>query len=146
MAAVSAYAQNPSQDATPKSPQSAAPWATQDAPWTMSAQATPGGLKPATAGDYQTKLAAYVLASFQQRDVRSAEAGLKYFVLGALASGMLLYGISLLYGFTGSTTFADIRCASRPDTTHTTSRRLTRFVPVGTLRTRREKHSCRRNR
>lgn len=54
-------------------------------------------------------LAAYVLASFQRRDVRSAEAGLKYFVLGALASGMLLYGISLLYGFTGSTTFADIR-------------------------------------
>jgi NADH-quinone oxidoreductase subunit N len=54
-------------------------------------------------------LAAYVLASFQRRDVRSAEAGLKYFVLGALASGMLLYGISLLYGFTGSTTFVDIR-------------------------------------
>jgi NADH-quinone oxidoreductase subunit N len=54
-------------------------------------------------------LSAYVLASFQRRDVRSAEAGLKYFVLGALASGMLLYGISLLYGFTGSTLFADIR-------------------------------------
>jgi NADH-quinone oxidoreductase subunit N len=50
-------------------------------------------------------LAAYVLASFQRRDVRSAEAGLKYFVLGALASGILLYGISLLYGFTGSTLF-----------------------------------------
>ena len=53
-------------------------------------------------------LAAYVLASFQRKDARSAEAGLKYFVLGALASGMLLYGISLLYGFTGSTQFADI--------------------------------------
>jgi NADH-quinone oxidoreductase subunit N len=53
-------------------------------------------------------LAAYVLASFQRRDNRSAEAGLKYFVLGALASGILLYGISLLYGFTGSTGFADI--------------------------------------
>ena len=53
-------------------------------------------------------LAAYVLASFQRRDNRSAEAGLKYFVLGALASGILLYGISLLYGFTGSTEFADI--------------------------------------
>ncbi|HEX4736748.1 MAG TPA: NADH-quinone oxidoreductase subunit NuoN [Allosphingosinicella sp.] len=53
-------------------------------------------------------LAAYVLASFQRRDDRSAEAGLKYFVLGALASGILLYGISLLYGFTGSTEFADI--------------------------------------
>jgi NADH-quinone oxidoreductase subunit N len=53
-------------------------------------------------------LSAYVLASFQRRDNRSAEAGLKYFVLGALASGILLYGISLLYGFTGSTEFADV--------------------------------------
>src|SRR5215212_2508309 len=53
-------------------------------------------------------LAAYVLASFLRRDTRSAEAGLKYFVLGALASGILLYGISLLYGFTGSTMFGDI--------------------------------------
>jgi NADH-quinone oxidoreductase subunit N len=53
-------------------------------------------------------LAAYVLASFQRTDDRSAEAGLKYFVLGALASGILLYGISLLYGFTGSTMFGDI--------------------------------------
>ncbi len=53
-------------------------------------------------------LAAYVLAAFQRRDNRSAEAGLKYFVLGALASGILLYGISLLYGFTGSTQFGDI--------------------------------------
>jgi NADH-quinone oxidoreductase subunit N len=50
-------------------------------------------------------LSAYVLASFQRRDNRSAEAGLKYFVLGALASGILLYGASLLYGFTGSTQF-----------------------------------------
>ncbi len=53
-------------------------------------------------------LSAYVLASFQRRDARSAEAGLKYFVLGALASGILLYGISLLYGFTGTTLFAGI--------------------------------------
>src|SRR5919107_1855432 len=53
-------------------------------------------------------LASYVLAAFQRTDSRSAEAGLKYFVLGALASGILLYGISLLYGFTGSTEFADI--------------------------------------
>jgi NADH-quinone oxidoreductase subunit N len=56
-------------------------------------------------------LAAYVLASFQRTDTRSAEAGLKYFVLGALASGILLYGISLLYGFTGSTQFHDIAAA-----------------------------------
>jgi NADH-quinone oxidoreductase subunit N len=53
-------------------------------------------------------LSSYVLASFQRRDTRSAEAGLKYFVLGALASGILLYGVSLLYGFTGSTMFGDI--------------------------------------
>lgn len=53
-------------------------------------------------------LAAYVLASFARDDDRSSEAGLKYFVLGALASGMLLYGISLLYGFSGSTQFSEI--------------------------------------
>ncbi len=53
-------------------------------------------------------LAAYVLASFMRQDQRSAEAGLKYFVLGALASGILLYGISLVYGFTGSTLFDEI--------------------------------------
>ncbi|WP_028966971.1 NADH-quinone oxidoreductase subunit NuoN [Sphingomonas phyllosphaerae] len=53
-------------------------------------------------------LAAYVLASFMRQDTRSAEAGLKYFVLGALASGILLYGISLVYGFTGSTLFNEI--------------------------------------
>ena len=56
-------------------------------------------------------LAAYVLASFQRTDSRSAEAGLKYFVLGALASGILLYGISLLYGFTGTTLFGGISAA-----------------------------------
>ncbi|MFZ5793607.1 MAG: NADH-quinone oxidoreductase subunit NuoN [Sphingomonas sp.] len=56
-------------------------------------------------------LAAYVLASFMRRDVRSAEAGLKYFVLGALASGILLYGISLVYGFSGTTLFSSIATA-----------------------------------
>ncbi len=50
-------------------------------------------------------LSAYILASFMRRDARSAEAGLKYFVLGALASGILLYGISLVYGFSGTTLF-----------------------------------------
>ena len=60
-------------------------------------------------------LAAYVLASFQRTDSRSAEAGLKYFVLGALASGILLYGISLLYGFTGTTTFDGIASALGSD-------------------------------
>jgi len=53
-------------------------------------------------------LASYVLASSMRRDTRSAEAGLKYFVLGALASGILLYGISLVYGFTGTTLFGGI--------------------------------------
>ena len=53
-------------------------------------------------------LAAYVLASFMRQDQRSAEAGLKYFVLGALASGILLYGISLVYGFSGSTLFDEV--------------------------------------
>ena len=53
-------------------------------------------------------LASYVLASFMRRDSRSAEAGLKYFVLGALASGILLYGISLTYGFTGTTAYTGI--------------------------------------
>ena len=56
-------------------------------------------------------LAAYVLASYRRSDDRSAEAGLKYFVLGALASGILLYGISLLYGFTGTMSFAGIGAA-----------------------------------
>jgi len=56
-------------------------------------------------------LAAYVLASYRRSDERSAEAGLKYFVLGALASGILLYGISLLYGFTGTTNFTGIASA-----------------------------------
>ncbi|MGZ5932769.1 MAG: NADH-quinone oxidoreductase subunit NuoN [Rhizomicrobium sp.] len=53
-------------------------------------------------------LALYVLASFNRDSLRSTEAGLKYFVLGALSSGMLLYGISLIYGFTGTTEFAGI--------------------------------------
>jgi NADH-quinone oxidoreductase subunit N len=56
-------------------------------------------------------LAGYVLASYRRSDERSSEAGLKYFVLGALASGILLYGISLLYGFTGSMSFTGIAAA-----------------------------------
>lgn len=56
-------------------------------------------------------LAAYVLASILRNDDKSAEAGLKYFVLGALASGILLYGMSLVYGFTGSTSFVGVSAA-----------------------------------
>jgi len=51
-------------------------------------------------------LAAYVLAAFNRNEARSSEAGLKYFVVGALASGILLYGISLVYGFTDTTSFS----------------------------------------
>ena len=60
-------------------------------------------------------LASYVLASILRKDQRSAEAGLKYFVLGALASGILLYGMSLLYGFTGGTDFASVRAGLEGD-------------------------------
>ena len=56
-------------------------------------------------------LALYVLAAFDRDSPRSSEAGLKYFVLGALSSGMLLYGISLVYGFTGTTTFSGVAAA-----------------------------------
>ncbi len=50
-------------------------------------------------------LSLYVLAAFNRDNAKSSEAGLKYFVLGALSSGMLLYGISMIYGFTGTTEF-----------------------------------------
>ncbi len=60
-------------------------------------------------------LALYVIAAFKRDDVRSSEAGLKYFVLGALSSGMLLYGASLLYGITGSTGYVEIAAAAKAD-------------------------------
>ena len=50
-------------------------------------------------------LALYILASIDRDNLRSSESGIKYFVLSALSSGLLLYGCSLLYGFTGSTNF-----------------------------------------
>ena len=53
-------------------------------------------------------LALYVLAAFNRDHLRSTEAGLKYFVLGALSSGMMLYGISLIYGFSGTVEFTGI--------------------------------------
>jgi NADH-quinone oxidoreductase subunit N len=56
-------------------------------------------------------LSAYVVASIHRDNLRSTEAGLKYFVLGALSSGMLLYGASLVYGFTGHTGFGPIAAA-----------------------------------
>ena len=61
-------------------------------------------------------LALYVIAAFKRDDVRSSEAGLKYFVLSALSSGLLLYGASLLYGVTGATGYAAIAAAAKaPD-------------------------------
>ena len=53
-------------------------------------------------------LSLYVLAAFKRDTTRSSEAGLKYFVLGALSSCMLLYGCSMIYGFTGTTAFDDL--------------------------------------
>ncbi|KAA2243987.1 NADH-quinone oxidoreductase subunit NuoN [Salinarimonas soli] len=60
-------------------------------------------------------LASYVIAAFHRDDARSTEAGLKYFVLGALSSGMLLYGASLVYGFTGTVQFDVIATVLRGD-------------------------------
>ena len=57
-------------------------------------------------------LSLYVVAASNRDNVRSTEAGLKYFVLGALSSGMLLYGASLIYGFTGTVNFAGIAKAA----------------------------------
>ncbi len=67
-----------------------------------------------SAGDFITlylslelqSLALYVLAAFDRDNLRSTESGLKYFILGALSSGMMLYGISLIYGFGGTISFA----------------------------------------
>lgn len=62
----------------------------------------------------------YVLAAFQRNNEFSTEAGLKYFILGALASGLLLFGESLIYGFTGLTNFEELTklFAVVPETTH----------------------------
>ncbi|MCZ2204299.1 NADH-quinone oxidoreductase subunit NuoN [Bartonella sp. A05] len=61
-------------------------------------------------------LALYVLAAINRDNVKSSEAGIKYFVLGALSSGLLLYGISLLYGFTGQIGFHEIAVALKGET------------------------------
>ena len=82
--------------------------------------ATAGMFVMASAGDLISlylglelqSLALYVVAAIRRDDAKSSEAGLKYFVLGALSSGMLLYGASLLYGFAGTTTFAGIATAA----------------------------------
>jgi NADH-quinone oxidoreductase subunit N len=61
-------------------------------------------------------LALYVVAALRRDSVKSTEAGLKYFVLGALSSGLLLYGASLVYGFAGTTQFTGIITAAQGDT------------------------------
>ena len=57
----------------------------------------------------------YVIAAMRTNSLRSSEAGLKYFLLGALSSGMLLYGASLVYGFAGSTAYVDISTSLNDD-------------------------------
>jgi len=63
-------------------------------------------------------LALYVVAAFNRDSARASEAGLKYFVLGALSSGMLLYGASMIYGFTGSVQFPEIAAALQASGAH----------------------------
>ncbi|MCA3447255.1 MAG: NADH-quinone oxidoreductase subunit NuoN [Rhodobacter sp.] len=80
------------------------------------ALATVGMMLMISAGDLMTlymglelqSLALYVIASLRRDSVKSTEAGLKYFMLGALSSGLLLYGASLVYGFAGTTLFSGI--------------------------------------
>ena len=77
----------------------------------MGMMVSAGDLLTLYVGLEMNSLASYVLAAVLRNDGRSAEAGLKYFVLGALASGILLFGMSLTYGFTGTTSFAGIDAA-----------------------------------
>jgi NADH-quinone oxidoreductase subunit N len=77
----------------------------------MGMMAAAGDLIALYVGVELQSLALYVLAAIRRNDAKASEAGLKYFVLGALSSGILLYGASLIYGFAGSTRFADIAVA-----------------------------------
>jgi NADH-quinone oxidoreductase subunit N len=77
----------------------------------MGVMASAGDLIALYMGVELMSLATYVLAAFRRDDAKSSEAGLKYFVLGALSSGLLLYGASLIYGFAGSTRFTEIAAA-----------------------------------
>lgn len=84
------------------------------------ALATLGMMMMVSAGDLMAlymglelqSLSLYVIAAFRRDSTRSTEAGLKYFVLGALSSGLLLYGASLVYGYAGTTAFEGIRAAA----------------------------------
>jgi NADH-quinone oxidoreductase subunit N len=91
--------------------------------------ATLGMLMMVSANDFMAlylglelqSLSLYVIAAFHRDDVRSNEAGLKYFVLGALASGLLLYGVSLVYGYSGTTRFATLAGMLAESQAHTPS-------------------------
>jgi NADH-quinone oxidoreductase subunit N len=74
----------------------------------MGMMASSGDLISLYVGIELHSLALYVLAAYHRDDLKASEAGLKYFVLGALSSGLLLYGASLIYGFTGSMRFDEI--------------------------------------
>ncbi len=74
----------------------------------MAMMASSGDLISLYVGVELHSLALYVLAAFHRDNAKASEAGLKYFVLGALSSGLLLYGASLVYGFTGSMRYEDI--------------------------------------
>lgn len=74
----------------------------------MSMMASSGDLISLYIGIELHSLALYVLAAYHRDNLKASEAGLKYFVLGALSSGLLLYGASLIYGFAGSMRFVDI--------------------------------------
>jgi NADH-quinone oxidoreductase subunit N len=77
----------------------------------MGMMAASGDLISLYVGVELHSLALYVLAAMHRDDAKASEAGLKYFVLGALSSGLLLYGASLIYGFAGSTLFSEISVA-----------------------------------
>jgi len=78
----------------------------------MSIMVSAGDLIALYIGIELHSLALYILAAFRRDDAKGSEAGLKYFVLGALSSGLLLYGASLVYGFVGSLGFAQIAAAT----------------------------------
>ncbi|MFN3668532.1 MAG: NADH-quinone oxidoreductase subunit NuoN [Brevundimonas sp.] len=84
----------------------------------MGMMASSGDLISLYVGIELHSLALYVLAAYHRDDLKASEAGLKYFVLGALSSGLLLYGASLIYGFTGSMRFDEIAAyaAANPST------------------------------
>lgn len=84
----------------------------------MGVTASAGDLISLYVGVELQSLALYVLAAMRRDDAKSSEAGLKYFVLGALSSGLLLYGSSLIYGFTGSTHFSQIALAAAHGGSH----------------------------